>query len=91
MPPRFVLPQDDHTHGDVLRLGVGYHSGEYGSFCREPGKTDWMDLTYGLNFDWKKSVLEIFDYYAERTPGSFIEHKSASLVWHFRLAEPQFG
>jgi len=35
--------------------------------------------------------MEIFNYYAERTPGSFIEHKTASLIWHYRLADPQFG
>jgi trehalose-6-phosphatase len=35
--------------------------------------------------------MEIFNYYAERTPGSFIEHKTASIIWHYRLADSQFG
>jgi trehalose 6-phosphate synthase/phosphatase len=27
----------------------------------------------------------------DRTPGSFIEDKEFSLVWHFRMADPEFG
>lgn len=27
----------------------------------------------------------------DRTPGSFIEEKEFSLVWHYRVADPEFG
>jgi trehalose 6-phosphate synthase/phosphatase len=30
-------------------------------------------------------------YYTERTSGSFIEEKSASVAWHYRLAGEEFG
>jgi trehalose-6-phosphatase len=29
--------------------------------------------------------------YDPRTPGSFVEEKDYSLVWHYRLADPEFG
>ncbi|KAJ1537121.1 threalose-6-phosphate phosphatase, partial [Cladochytrium tenue] len=36
-------------------------------------------------------VSEIFAYYTERTLGSFVEHKRASITWHYRLADPDYG
>jgi trehalose-phosphatase len=29
----------------------------------------------------------VFEYYTERTPGSFIEEKQLGLVWHYRAAD----
>jgi hypothetical protein len=29
--------------------------------------------------------------YTDSTPGSFIEDKRTSLVWHYRKADPEFG
>jgi trehalose-phosphatase len=40
---------------------------------------------------WKNEVSEIFNYYTERTQGSFVEHKRASVTWHYRLADPEYG
>lgn len=40
---------------------------------------------------WKNEVAEIFNYYTERTQGSFVEHKRASVTWHYRLADPEYG
>ena len=31
------------------------------------------------------------EYYTERTPGSMIERKRASVVWHYRQAHTTFG
>jgi len=44
-----------------------------------------------LDLSWKKDVMEIFSYYTERTPGSSIEEKQASVTWHYRQADPIFG
>lgn len=46
---------------------------------------DQIDMT------WRDDVYEIFKYYTERTPGSFIETKRSSLTWHYRTADPKFG
>lgn len=36
-------------------------------------------------------MLELFQLYSDRTPGSFVEQKRSSVTWHYRLAEPQYG
>jgi len=67
-------------------------SAEHGSFLKFPGKGQkWIDLTKGLDFKWKEDVLPVFEFYTERTPGSFVEQKKCSIVWHYRLADPMFG
>ena len=40
---------------------------------------------------WKPEVHKILDLYAGSTPGSFVEEKRTSLVWHYRKADPEFG
>ena len=44
-----------------------------------------------LNADWKKEIRLILDKYVERTPGSFVEDKTYSLVWHYRKVNPALG
>lgn len=38
-----------------------------------------------------EAAREIMEFYVDRTPGSFIEQKSHSLVWHYRKVEPGLG
>lgn len=40
---------------------------------------------------WMAEVEEIFKYYTERTTGSFIERKNASITWHYRATDPDWG
>lgn len=40
---------------------------------------------------WKPSIRPILESFVDQTPGSFIEEKNYSLVWHFRKAEPEQG
>lgn len=35
--------------------------------------------------------MEVFQHYAERTQGSFIERKRVALTWHYRRADPEYG
>lgn len=44
-----------------------------------------------LNNDWRNEVYNVMDVYARRTPGSYIEEKSYSLVWHYRRVEEGLG
>jgi trehalose 6-phosphate synthase/phosphatase len=36
-------------------------------------------------------VLKLLRHYEDSTPGSVIEEKTTSLVWHYRRADPEFG
>jgi trehalose 6-phosphate synthase/phosphatase len=51
---------------------------------------EWRQLP-GLTDQWKQDIYPILDTYTDRTPGSFIEEKSYSLVWHYRKAETGLG
>ncbi len=40
---------------------------------------------------WKRSIYSFLENYVDRTPGSFVEEKEFSLVWHYRMSDPEFG
>ncbi len=44
-----------------------------------------------LNNKWKKRIKPILEIFVDRTPGSFIEEKEYSLVWHYRKADPKLA
>jgi trehalose 6-phosphate synthase/phosphatase len=62
---------------------------EHGAWQRKQGGK-WHKLP-GLNDQWKQEIYPILDTYTDRTPGSFIEEKSYSLVWHYRKVEAGLG
>ncbi|CAO3632902.1 unnamed protein product [Mucor fragilis] len=78
----------DKWLGQVKGLGL---SAEHGSFVKYPTSNRWINLLEHFDMSWKHDVVEIFTYYAERTTGSFIEHKRCSVTWHYRLADPEYG
>jgi len=45
----------------------------------------------GLTSIWKQEVYPVLETFTDRTPGSFIEEKSFSLVWHYRKVERGLG
>lgn len=62
---------------------------EHGAWTKMPGE-EWQ-ITTGLSDSWKPAILPILETYTDRTPGSFIEEKTYSLVWHYRKAESDLG
>ena len=62
---------------------------EHGVWLKERSK-DWETLTM-LTDAWKKDIKEVLEDYVNRTPGSFIEEKDYSLVWHYRKVETGLG
>lgn len=74
--------------GFIDNLGM---SAEHGCFLKMPKDKNWQDLIADHNDEWKTEVSQVFEYFTERTPGSFIERKAASLTWHYRQCDPEFG
>ncbi|CAG0947373.1 trehalose 6-phosphate synthase/phosphatase [Anaerolineae bacterium] len=62
---------------------------EHGVWIKEK-YGDWKMLK-PLTNDWKAQVFPIIEMYADRLPGSFIEEKEYSIVWHYRKADPFAG
>ncbi len=62
---------------------------EHGVWIKERDK-EWALLEI-LDNSWKEKVRPILQLYADRTPGSFIEEKEFSLVWHYRNADPELS
>ncbi|MBV8814471.1 MAG: bifunctional alpha,alpha-trehalose-phosphate synthase (UDP-forming)/trehalose-phosphatase [Verrucomicrobia bacterium] len=64
---------------------------EHGAAWRLPGSKEWERLDKNLNYSWKEKLLPILRNYQQSTPGSSIEDKHSSIVWHYRKAEEEFG
>lgn len=67
---------------NILNIGL---MAEHGVWLREKGG-DW-EMVEPLRNDWKEDIRPILELYVDRTPGSFIEEKEFSLVWHYRKAD----
>lgn len=57
---------------------------------RKDNNGDW-DLYAEIDDSWKDDIRTVMDYYVLRTPGTFIEEKHHSLVWHYRKVESGLG
>jgi trehalose 6-phosphate synthase/phosphatase len=62
---------------------------EHGVWIKKHGK-DW-ELIEAMNNDWKEIIKPVMDVYVDRTPGSFMEEKNYSLVWHYRKVDPELS
>ena len=64
---------------------------EHGFFYKTPQMEDWRSFADKADLAWMESIIEIFHHYAGMTPGSFVEVKTTSVVWHYRESDPEFG
>lgn len=62
---------------------------EHGVWIKTPDE-NWK-LIEQMKIDWKENIKPIFEFYVDRTPGSFIEEKNYSFVWHYRKTDPELG
>ena len=69
---------------DTLSLGL---VAEHGVWIKEK---EW-EMIEPLTDDWKEEIRPILELYMDRTPGSFIEEKQFSLVWHYRKADSELS
>ncbi len=64
---------------------------EHGALLRPAGSIQWEPLRADHSRRWLERVRPVLQHFVERTPGSFIEEKEFSLVWHYRLSESRFS
>jgi trehalose 6-phosphate synthase/phosphatase len=64
---------------------------EHGAIMRSPETRRWELYRPTYTSDWKEHVSPVLEHFMDRTPGSLIEEKEFSLVWHYRMADPEFG
>ena len=64
---------------------------EHGASLRSSGAKNWEPLDGQIDYAWKEEVQPVLRLYEAALPGSHIEEKRTSLVWHYRQADPEFG
>ena len=62
---------------------------EHGVWIKRFGEDFKMLHSFGN--EWKKEIMKVLERYVNRTPGSFVEQKEYSLVWHYRKVETGLG
>lgn len=70
------------------KLNIGLVA-EHGVLIKER-EGDWQ-LIKPLKADWMPLLLPILNVYADRLPGSFVEEKEFSIVWHYRSSDPELA
>lgn len=64
---------------------------EHGAWMCEGEGEGWRTMLPEFKDDWKSTIRPILAHVVEQTPGSLLEEKDFSLVWHYRMADPEFG
>ena len=82
-----ISGRDKETLGKWLGKVNACLIAEHGVWIKEHGKT-W-GMIRPLNKGWKKSLMPLLQNYSDLLPGSLIEEKDYSLVWHFRKSDPE--
>lgn len=63
---------------------------EHGAWTKEDNG-NWKHIEPITTTDWKEVIKPILEIYSDRTPGSIVEEKDFSLVWHYRRSEPELA
>ena len=64
---------------------------EHGASLRRPDTKLWEALRSDRPSPTLDRVRPVLQHFVDRTPGSFLEEKEFSLVWHYRMAESKFS
>jgi trehalose 6-phosphate synthase/phosphatase len=70
-------------------LPVGLHA-EHGFWSRPAPDRPWVAMK-DVSVAWKPDVRRVLEHATTVTPGALVEEKTATLAWHYRMAEPELG
>jgi trehalose 6-phosphate synthase/phosphatase len=88
----FITSERNYEEMDRFFSRFGLNLIAEQGFCyKEKNSEDWYFLTPEADLSWKDHLRDFLNTYTGMTPGSFLEEKTASLVWHYRNADPDFG
>lgn len=62
---------------------------EHGYFIKHKNQKWTEKETQQKN--WKEDLIPLMETFTDRTPGTFIEEKKNSLVWHYRKTDPELA
>ena len=82
-PPSFL---EEHLGGMGLTL-----VGEHGYRWLDGGEGEWALFNPHVDTEWIHQIREHLEQAALLTPGTHVEEKHSAVVWHYRMAEPEFG
>jgi len=82
-----ISGRDKETLSDWLGNTNSSLIAEHGAWIKDK---DW-EVIEPLRNDWKDTIRPILELYADRTPGSSVEEKDFSLVWHYRKADSELA
>lgn len=57
--------------GHIPQIGF---SAEHGSFMRDPGSEEWINLAEKFDMGWQAEVMEVFQRYTDKVPGELPIH-----------------
>lgn len=84
-----VTGRDRHTIEEWLGHLPVHLCAEHGYAVRHPGGSWRIDAAADLS--WMPRVRQLLEQVAADVPHSFVEAKVASIAWHYRLAELDYG
>ena len=87
-----VSGRDRHTLEQWLGNSGCILVAEHGSWLREAAGGPWWTMHSELkSVTGKPTIRPLLEHVVEQTPGSSLEEKEFSMVWHYRMADPEFG
>jgi trehalose 6-phosphate synthase/phosphatase len=77
---------EEHFGGGPIALVA-----EHGYRWKLPGGPGWELVDPRVDTSWKDVIRPHLQQAADLTPGSSVEEKLSSIVWHYRRTDPEFG
>ena len=73
---------------DLKNISIIAEHGLY--YKQKENSSKWVDLIKN-DQNWRQVVLKIFDYYCQRTEGSYIEQRESSILWKYSQLQIELG